>query len=314
MRDRRVVDDLTIEELEQILLIRKRQARMDRLRQLEQVGRRAGGSPMEDSLEPAKEDDLGARIAFESFLYGGGATRSWKDRSLRDKLLLGVEFTAVIGLVGILVYAALALRDINQEAASAQAHDRADLPTPTATALITAVVLPGGHTPPTDPGGAQPNYDEVPERFRPIVEQAFSGPVIEPTAGPSAALRIRIPALNPPVDAPIVQGDGWEQLIKGVGQHLGTANPGERGNLVLSAHNDIFGEIFRHLDQLQEGDEIIISTQTRDYTYRVAYWQTVLPSEVSVMDASTDPIVTLISCYPYLINTERIIVIAELIN
>jgi sortase A len=312
MPDRRTVDELTIEELEQILLIRKRQARMNRLRQLEHDGRRPSGSPVEESLEPQPEDDLGARIAYQSFLYGSGAARSWRERSLRDKLLLGIEFAAVIGLVGIMAYAALALRDINQEAASALANDLADFPTASPTPLITAVVLPGGHTPPTDPGGAQPNYEEVPERFRPIVEQAFSGPVIEPTPGPTAAIRIRIPAIS--IDAPIVQGDGWEQLKKGVGQHLGTADPGGAGNVVLSAHNDIYGEIFRHLDQLQEGDEIIVATQTREYIYRVSYWQTVSPSEVSVMEPSPDPIITLISCYPYLINNERIVVVAELIN
>jgi sortase A len=313
MPDRRTVDELTIEELEQILLIRKRQARMDRLRQLEQDGRRPSGAPVGETIDPPEEqDDLGARIAYESFLYGSTAARGWKERTLRDKLLLGIEFVAVIGLVGIMAYAALALRDLNHEAALAQAHDGAELPTASPTPLITAVVLPGGHTPPTDPGGAQPNYDEVPERFRPMVEQAFSGPVIEPTAGPSAALRIRIPAIG--IDAPIVQGDGWEQLKKGVGQHLGSVNPGETGNVVLSAHNDIYGELFRHLDQLQEGDEIIISTRTREYIYRVSYYQRVSPSEVSVMDPTIDPIVTLISCYPYLINNERYIVVAQLVN
>ncbi len=40
-------------------------------------------------------------------------------------------------------------------------------------------------------------------------------------------MRIEIPALK--VDAPVVQGDGWEQLKKGVAQHIGSANPGEGG-------------------------------------------------------------------------------------
>ena len=33
-----------------------------------------------------------------------------------------------------------------------------------------------------------------------------------PTAAPDQAIRIQIPAIN--IDAPIVQGDGWEQLKK----------------------------------------------------------------------------------------------------
>lgn len=309
MPDRRSVDDLSIEELEQILILKKRQARMDRLRHLERDGRRkAGLSPVEEALEEQAADESAA-LPYESFLYDQSG-RLWRHRTTRDKLLLAVEMLAVIGLVAILGYAAYAIQGINRDAASAQAAQVADLPTATATPLIRAVVLPGGHKPPTDPGGAQPNYDEVPAHLRPLVEQQFSGPVIEPTPSSSNAIRIRIPAIN--IDSVIVQGDGWEQLKMGVAQHLGTGDPGEPGNIVLSAHNDIYGELFRHLDQIQIGDEILISTQTQTFTYRMSYYQIVEPTEVSVMDPTTEPIVTLISCYPYLINTERYVVVAEL--
>lgn len=320
MPDRRSVDDLTIEELEQILRIKKMQARQDRLRHFQEVGRRPpGASPIDapDASEEGTSESESAppnpydQIAHESFLYGV-SSRGWKERSLRDKLLLAVEVAAAIGLVAILAYAAVALQNINREAESAQAEQLVDLPTPTVTPIISAVVLPGGHTPPTDPDGAKPNYDEVPAYLRPLVEQQFNGPVIVPTPSPGVALRIQIPAIE--VDAPIVQGDGWEQLRKGVAQHLGTANPGESGNLVLSGHNDIYGEIFRHLDQLEEGDEIILSTQTEKFTYRVSYWHSVPPTEVDVMAPSNDPIITLISCYPYLIDTDRYVVIGELVN
>jgi len=320
MPDRRSVDDLTIEELEQILRVKKHQARQDRLRRLQEVGRRPPGvSPIdapEASEEGTSESESEApdpydQIAHESFLYGVSSA-GWKERSLRDKLLLAVEFAAAIGLVAILVYAAISLQNINREAESAQVAQLIDLPTPTVTPIISAVVLPGGHTPPTDPDGAQPNYDEVPQYLRPLVEQQFNGPVIVLTASPGVALRIQIPAIE--VDAPVVQGDGWEQLRKGVAQHLGTANPGESGNVVLSGHNDIYGEIFRHLDQLEEGDEIILSTQTEKFTYRVSYWHSVPPAQVDVMAPSNDAIVTLISCYPYLIDTDRYVVIGELVK
>ena len=60
------------------------------------------------------------------------------------------------------------------------------------------------------------------------------------------------------LDAPVVQGDGWDELKKGVAQHIGSANPGEAGNVVLSAHNDVYGELFRNLDKLQPGDQVIL--------------------------------------------------------
>ena len=134
-----------------------------------------------------------------------------------------------------------------------------------------------------------------------------------PKPRPGHAQRIHIPAiLDSP--APVVLGDGWEQLKRGVGQHIGTANPGEVGNVVLSAHNDIFGELFRDLDQLQPGDEIIISSGLQDYVYKVTGTRIVEPTEVGVMEPTSRATVTLISCYPYLIDSERIVVFAELVD
>jgi len=77
---------------------------------------------------------------------------------------------------------------------------------------------------------------------------------------------------------------------------------------VLSAHNDIFGEIFRDLDQLNAGDVIIIYTNQRSYTYVITGWEVVPPTAVEVMAPTRDPTVTLISCYPYRVDTERIVV------
>jgi len=305
MPDRRTVDDLTIEELEEILRLRKREARLERLKRYEQTGRRPADalSSITDQVGTVP-DDPSRQLAYESFAAADSGN------PLRERLLLVLEIVAALGLVAVLIFAVSLLRNINQESSAAQAADLANLPTPEPTPLITAVVLPGGHTPPTDPGGAQPNYDEVPAHLRPAVEQQFAGPVVVPTPSPAHAIQLQIPAIG--IDAPIVQGDGWEQLKKGVGQHIGTANPGQPGNVVLSAHNDIYGQIFRRLDNLSPGDEVIVRTQTQSFTYRVVHWRTVDPTDVSVMDQTQESIITLISCYPYLVNTQRIVVIAEL--
>lgn len=309
MRDRRSVDNLTVEELERVLRIKKREARMQRLDRLASAGRRRADVPLPEELEidPAPVSQ-GRHIPHSSF--AGAEGKRWRDRSLRDKLLLGIEVAAALGLVGILIFSAITIRTINEEAATEQAARLADLPTAVPTPLISAVVLPGGHTPPTGPEGGQPNYDEVPAYLRPQVEQQFLGPASMPTPGPTLANRIRIPTLG--IDAPVVQGDGWEQLKQGVAQHIGTGNPGQPGNIVLSAHNDIYGEIFRHLDQLREGDEIILQSLNGTYSYEVLYSRIVQPGEVSVMVTASEPIVTLISCYPYLVDNKRIIVVAKL--
>ena len=168
--------------------------------------------------------------------------------------------------------------------------------------------LPSGHTPPTSPEGARPNEDEIPQHLKPLVQSLANIPI--PTPGPEQAIRIQIPAIG--VDAPIVQGDGWEQLKKGVGQHIGTANPGSAGNTVLSAHNDIFGEIFRDLDRLQPGDEITIYTTQRSYTYVISDSIVVEPTQVDIMENTSQATLTLISCYPYLVDDKRIAITSRL--
>ncbi len=226
-------------------------------------------------------------------------------RKLVDALLLLVELGAVVGLVFILFNGMNVVRELNQEVLAA-----IEQPTMTPTPLISAVVLPSGHIPPNAEGGARPNEAEIPEHLRPLVQSLANIPI--PTPGPEHAIQIQIPAIS--VDAPVVQGDGWEQLKKGVGQHIGTANPGQKGNLVVSAHNDIFGEIFRHLDQLENGDQITIFTSQRAYTYVVTGSRIVEPNQVEAMAQTKEATVTLISCYPYLVDDQRIVVTARLVT
>ena len=293
------LDDLSIDELETILARKKLELRGARLRRFRKSGR---------ALRVRREVD--PQIGIEGLRAESGTTAELdaeKAKPLREgasKLLLGVEVAAVLGLLFVLFSGVGALQSLNQEVAEARL-----LPSPTP--LITSVVLPSGHTPPTSPGGARPNEAEIPAHLRPLV-QSMPAPEI-PKPSPGHAQRIQIPAILDSA-APVVQGDGWEQLKKGVGQHIGTVNPGEVGNVVLSAHNDIFGELFRNLDQLKPGDEIILSTGAQDFLYRVTGTRIVEPTEVSVMDPTPRATVTLISCYPYLIDIERIVVFGELVD
>ncbi|MCC7358807.1 MAG: class D sortase [Anaerolineales bacterium] len=292
MKDRRSVDDLSIAELQRVLSEKKRIAREARLARYRATGR-AVHLPVGATPEPAITDEARRR-----------APRSLARRAF-DLFLLVIEVGAVLGLVVVLYNGSNILSQLNREAAQSAANAVATF---TPTPIVTALVLPSGHTPPTSAEGGQPNDAEIPDSLRPLV-QALPAPVI-PTQGPSQALRLVIPAIN--VDALIVQGDGWDQLKKGVGQHIGTPDPGQNGNLVLSAHNDIFGEIFRRLDELAPGDELQIYTASQIFTYVVTGSQVVPPTQVSVLDPTAHPSVTLISCYPYLVDNKRIVVAADL--
>src|SRR3990172_3901069 len=293
MKDRRSVDDLSINELERVLAEKKRAAREARLAKYRQTGR-AVHVPVGE-LPDARLEATGPSAS---------APRSLARRFF-DVFLLLVEVGAVVGLIYVLYNGSNILSQLNQEVAQAIAQS---VPTLTPTPLITAVVLPSGHTPPTSPNGPQPNEAEIPASLRPLL-QSLPPPVI-PTQGPMQALRVVIPAIN--VDAPVAQGDGWEQLKKGVAQHLGTPDPGQTGNLVISAHNDIYGEIFRRLDQLRPGDEVQLYTAGQVFTYVITGAKVVEPTEVSVMAPTVHPSLTLISCYPYLVDDQRIVVFADL--
>jgi sortase A len=226
-----------------------------------------------------------------------------RGRKVFDGFLLALEIACVAGLVFILFSGLRTLQEVNRDVLAA-----IEQPTLTPTPLIGAVVLPSGHTPPDAPGGTRFNEEEIPDHLRPLVQSLYNAPV--PTPGPEQAVRIQIPAIG--IDAPIVQGDGWEQLKKGVGQNLGSANPGQRGNVVLSAHNDIFGELFRDLDRLRPGDLVLVYTNQRAYTYIVVDTKVVQPTAVEVMAPTAQATTTLISCYPYLKDNLRIVVIARL--
>jgi len=312
--DKQSVDNLSVEDLRRLLVEKRRAVRQDRLEHYRRTGRvvvlAPDGSPptleemRTDSEEYGESEASGAE---ESRPAGrpGTPERRTNRRQFLDRLLIAIEIAAVGGLVFIVLSGLNMLRDLNREVASALVQ-----PTLTPTPLIGAVVLPSGHTPPDSPGGAQPNEAEIPEHLRPLVQSLSMLPV--PTPGPEQANRIQIPAIK--VDAPVVQGDAWEQLKKGVGQAVGTVNPGQEGNLILSAHNDVFGEIFRDLDQLKPGDAITLLTQQHQYTYEVVETRIVLPSQVEVMASTQEPIVTLISCYPYRVDKKRIVVISRLVD
>jgi sortase A len=289
--------ELSVDELRWLLVEKRRVARQSRLERYRRSGRVV--LLASDLDNPSLESWRTEEVAEEAPPPRGPKII----KRVLDGFLLLVELSAFVGFIYIVYSGLNVLRELNQEVVSAIVQ-----PTLTPTPLIAAVVLPSGHTPPNSPGGARFNEAEIPEHLRPLVQSLFNAPL--PTPGPAQAIRIRIPALH--VDAPVVQGDGWEQLKKGVGQHLGTGNPGERANLVFSAHNDIFGEIFRDLERLNPGDLVILYTNQRAYTYIVVDTKIVMPTAVEVMDNTPQASVTLISCYPYLKDTQRIVVIARL--
>lgn len=197
MPRRKAPEDLSVEELRRLLIEKRRGARRERLEHFKRTGRvvDVAPEPMAPVVDTLEENGSQSQVQI--------STR----RRLMDRILLAVEVMAVVGLFGVLISGFGVLRDLNEEVAAALIQE-----TFTPTPLVMAVVLPSGHTPPDAQGNTRPNDAEIPEHLRPMVQSLANVPI--PTPAPDQAIRIQIPALN--VDAPVVQGDGWEQLKKGV--------------------------------------------------------------------------------------------------
>jgi LPXTG-site transpeptidase (sortase) family protein len=119
---------------------------------------------------------------------------------------------------------------------------------------------------------------------------------------------LKIPALK--VSQNLLQGTE-KQLKYGVGHVVSTALPGETGNCAVAGHRS---GPFRYVDLLGTGDKVIIKYNDNTYTYSVYESFTVSPNEVRVLEDVGDHAytLTLITCTPYLIYNQRLIVRAEL--
>jgi sortase A len=153
-----------------------------------------------------------------------------------------------------------------------------------------------------------------------------------PTATPSPlpVRRLSIPAigLNTSVreTAPIQRRDGsfiWDPPAYAAGHYDSSGNPSEGRNIVFQGHNNIYGEVFRDLDKLSPGNEIILLTDMGEFRYQVQ--QTIIipyvgheaqaiPQVQALTGPQSSETVTLISCWPYSTFTSRILVIARPVN
>ncbi|HAT4308272.1 TPA: class D sortase [Clostridium perfringens] len=97
-------------------------------------------------------------------------------------------------------------------------------------------------------------------------------------------------------DAPIL--DGEDNLNYTIGKYSNTPKFGEHGNVVLAAHNNMAGSIFRHLKDVSNGD--IIKVQTKEnviFKYKIVNKYVVEPNDSSVIDQDdSKQEITLITC------------------
>ncbi|MCQ3932455.1 MAG: hypothetical protein DPW16_18555 [Chloroflexi bacterium] len=387
-RDKRTVDELSIEELEQILAIRKREERMKRFRdgqgkdRLMAIPLPTSGIEHTDDADdipphaliapapsgvvlqqheasalvpapsvPITYDITAEKPHFEDdFLESDEVMfieekpkpappknrvvkvttpeahpQKEKWRVIANRGLLVVEVFAFVGLMYVLYRAFIGLDIIQdntnktQQEYEAAVNERHATSTPLPELYPSLLVLPGGHT-----SDGQFNENELVQVLNAkqvpafiqndVIQQARFAPVQSAPPSLQAPVSITIPKLNIN-NASIFSGDDWETLKKGIGHMRGSGLPGSEQNVVLTGHNDIYGEIFRYLSTLEVGDLIYLRAgDGQEYTYQVASAQEVLPTEIDVLQPDRGAIVTLITCHPYQVDTRRWVVTAELVQ
>ncbi len=141
-----------------------------------------------------------------------------------------------------------------------------------------------------------------------------SGPTVQDNLAAIIARRIVIPkiGLDSPIREVTVDLGTWQVADFAVGHHLGTANPGQTGNMVLAGHRDIRGSVFLRLNELQPGDRFEVFTDSEVFRYVVSEINEVGPTAVEVLNPTIEPTATLITCTPVGFATRRLIIKAKL--
>jgi sortase A len=123
---------------------------------------------------------------------------------------------------------------------------------------------------------------------------------------------IKIPKIG--LDMVFVEGTTWDDLRKGPGHYAESALPGQPGNVAIAGHRTTYLHPFWSLNELAEGDKVILRTRRGTFTYRVEWVDVVAPDDWTVVAPTDLPSVTLTTCEPRFSAAQRLIVRAVLMK
>lgn len=116
------------------------------------------------------------------------------------------------------------------------------------------------------------------------------------------------------VNLPVYFGDTLEILKKGVGHSSGSYFPGEGGSIIYMGHNA--KNTFRRFGELQIGNEIKVTTNYGEYTYKIYDMKLIKETETDKLPIQKEKEILMIyTCYPFNnigYTTQRYVVYAEL--
>jgi sortase A len=208
---------------------------------------------------------------------------------------------------GRVILTAVAVVMLLAVAAIAVSRSPARLATTSTSVLTTASINPSPSPTPSPTPSAAATPTEAPQ-----ANAAAVAPAAVPATTVTARVSIpRIGIRNAPIYDRGTDSKGVMLIAPGYAvTHYAFSAPFGGGNTVLYGHDDIQGSIFGHLYDLGAGDLIQITVGGETQTYRVTGHQIVAPTAVGVLAPTGDTRLTLITCWPYNVDTKRWIVSA----
>jgi sortase A len=122
--------------------------------------------------------------------------------------------------------------------------------------------------------------------------------------------RLEAPSIG--LDVIVVQGTDAGDLRKGPGHYPATSLPGEGGTVAVAGHRTTYGAPFRHVDEFERGDRIVMRMPYGRLSYRVERTRIVDPSAVGVVRDVGHEQLVLTACHPLYSAAQRIVVFARL--
>ena len=101
-------------------------------------------------------------------------------------------------------------------------------------------------------------------------------------------------------------------LQKGPGHYMNTALPGQPGTVAIAGHRTTYLAPFRHIDQIEDGDEIRIEMPYAAFTYSVQRHEIVDPSDVGILKPVGYDQLVMTACHPPYSASHRYAVFAKL--
>jgi sortase A len=154
------------------------------------------------------------------------------------------------------------------------------------------------------------SQDTLRKTFKIIPGEVDPSKELPPSPEGEAIAVIKLPAIG--VEKLVVEGVGVSDLKKAPGHYPGTPLPGQPGNAAIAGHRTTYGAPFNQLDKMKPGDPVIVSTKQGTFEYDVTELKVVSPSEVKVLDPTTDNRLTLTTCHPRYSATQRLVLVAAL--